>query len=261
MGDYIPVEPGVRLYVEDVNPGGANPIVFLHGWPLSHKQFEYQFNALAAAGYRCIGIDWRGFGNSDKPVSGYTFDRLAEDIRIVIETLGLRQFTLAGHSTGGGIAIKYASRYGGSGLSRLVLISAAAPRGFTKETADRMLAAALNDRPAMMRNLVDIFFFQYVTEPFAEWFFQMGMQAAGWSTAAVIVMLRDENLEDDVRRVNVPTLIVHGVHDKTIPFSQAEELHGKIAGSRLVPFHYSGHGAFYEERGKLNQLLGQFAGS
>lgn len=262
MGYFVPVEPGVRLYVEDLNPGGKKPIVFLHGWPLSHQQFEYQFNVLPAMGYRCIGIDWRGFGKSDKPFTGYTFDRLAEDIRIVIDTLRLPEFTLAGHSTGGAIAVNYAARYGKSGrLSRLVLMSAAAPRGFTKETADRLLAETLNDRPGMMRGVVDTFFFQYITKPFAEWFFQLGMQAAGWSTAAVIAMLRDEHLETAVQHVNVPTLIVHGVHDKVIPFAQAGQLQRKIRNSRLVPFHYSGHGAFYEERGKLNLLLQEFIGS
>ena len=72
MGYFVTVEPGVKLYVEDINPGGSKTIVFIHGWPLSHKQFEYQFDVLPAMGYRCIGIDWRGFGNSDKPMSGYT---------------------------------------------------------------------------------------------------------------------------------------------------------------------------------------------
>ncbi|MFK7694993.1 alpha/beta fold hydrolase [Paenibacillus sp. HJGM_3] len=258
MGYYVLVEPGVRLYVEDVNPGGGKTVVFLHGWPLSHKQFEYQFNVLPAMGYRCIGIDWRGFGNSDKPFHGYTFDRLAEDIRIVVDTLRLQHFTLAGHSTGGGIAIKYAARYRDSRLSRLVLIDAAAPRGFTKETADRLLAETLNDRPNMMRGITNTFFFQYITKPFSDWFFQLGMEAAGWSTAAVIVMLRDENLDADVQQVSVPTLIVHGTHDKVIPFAQAEELHRKISNSQLVPFLYSGHGAFYEERDKFNQLLSRF---
>ena len=121
------VEPGVNLYVEDINPGGSKTIVFLHGWPLSHKQFEYQFDVLPAMGYRCIGIDWRGFGNSDKPMSGYTYNRLADDIRTVVGALQLDNFTLVGHSTGGAIAIRYMSRYNGYGVSKLVLIDAAAP--------------------------------------------------------------------------------------------------------------------------------------
>lgn len=254
VGYYVYVEPEVKLYVEDINPRGSRTFVFLHGWPLSHKQFEYQFNVLPSMGFRCIGIDWRGFGQSDKPFTGYTLDRLAEDIRTVVDTLCLQQFTLVGHSTGGAIAIKYAARYGNR-LFRLFLIDAAAPRGFTKETADQLLTESLNDRPNMMRGITDTFFFQYITKPFSEWFIHLGMQAAGWSTAAIITMLRNEHLETEVQQLTVPTLIVHGVHDKVIPYSQAEELHAKIKNSQLVPFHYSGHGSFYEERDKLNQLL------
>lgn len=94
VGYYVYVEPEVKLYVEDINPTGSHTIVFLHGWPLNHKQFEYQFNVLPSMGCRCIGIDWRGFGQSDKPFTGYTLERLAEDIRIVVDTLCLQQFGL-----------------------------------------------------------------------------------------------------------------------------------------------------------------------
>lgn len=258
MGYYVNVEPGVKLFVEDLNPGGSKTIVFLHGWPLSHKQFEYQFNVLPAKGYRCIGIDWRGFGDSDKPFHGYNLDRLADDIHMVVEALKLQNFALAGHSTGGAIAVKYASRYNNFGLSHLILIDAAVPTGFTKPAAIQTLNESLNDRPKMMRDITDMFFFQYISPPFADWFFQTGMQAAGWSTAAIIKMLAEFNLEADLGRINVPTLIAHGTHDKVIPFSQAEEMHRKIRNSQLVPFHYSGHASFYCERDKMNKTIQQF---
>ncbi|BFT72509.1 alpha/beta fold hydrolase [Paenibacillus sp. P36] len=258
MGYYVTVEPDVNLYVEDINPEGSKTIVFLHGWPFSHDQFEYQFDVLPSLGFRCIGIDWRGFGKSDRPYSGYTLERLADDIRIVVDTLQLQNFVLAGHSTGGAIAIKYVVRYNGGGVSKLVLIDAAAPRGFTKETAAQLLKQTLNDRANMMQGVTDIFFFQYITKPLSDWFNKMGMQAAGWSTAAIIIMLRDFDLNADLPSIQVPTLIVHGIHDKVIPFSQAEEMHRKIPYSQLVPFMYSGHGSFYEERDKLNELLQEF---
>lgn len=260
MGYFVNVESGVKLYVEDINPGGGKTIVFLHGWPLSHKQFEYQFDVLPTRGYRCIGIDWRGFGQSDKPMSGYNFDRLADDIRAVVGALQLNDFTLAGHSTGGAIAIRYMARYNGYGVSKLVLIDAAAPTGFTKETANKLLIETVNDRPKMMRGITDTFFFQYITGPFSDWFFELGLQAAGWSTAAIILTLRDERLDADLPKITVPTLLIHGVHDKVIPFAQAQELNQKIKNSQLVPFHYSGHGPFWEERDKFNQLLMQFVG-
>lgn len=259
MGYFVEVASGVRLYVEDVNPNGRKTILFLHGWPLNHRQFEYQFDALTEAGFRCIGVDWRGFGQSDKPADGYNYNRLADDIHAVIAALGLTDITLAGHSTGGAIAIRYMSRHGRQGVSKLVLINAAAPVGFTAQTAGRLLAETRNDRPQMMRGITDTFFFQYVTGPFMDWFFQLGMQAAGWSTAAVIRMLRDEQLYRDLPRITVPTLIVHGIHDQVIPFAQAQEVNRLIAGSHLVPFAYSGHGSFWEERDKFNRLLAEFA--
>ena len=261
MGHYVSVESGVKLYVEDINPEGSKTIVFLHGWPLNHKQFEYQFDVLPAMGYRCIGIDWRGFGKSDKPISGYDYNRLADDIRTVVGVLQLDNFTLVGHSTGGAIAIRYMSRYNGYGVSKLVLVDAAAPIGFTTETANNFLKETLNDRPKMMQDVTDGFFFQHITKQFSDWFFQLGLQAAGWSTAAIIITLRDERLYTDLQKILVPTLIIHGVHDKVIPFAQAQELNQKIKNSQLVPFHFSGHGPFWEERENFNQLLRKFIGS
>jgi len=254
----VNVESGVNLYVEDLNPEGNKTIVFIHGWPLSHKQFEYQFNVLPTMGYRCIGIDWRGFGNSDKPIDGYNLDRLADDIRAVVGTLQLENFALVGHSTGGAIAIRYMTRYNGYGVSQLVLVDAAAPIGFSEETANRYLEQSLNDRPKLMQEVIDGFFFQYITTRFSDWFFQMGMQAAGWSTAAIVVLLREVNLYKDLARIVAPTLIIHGIHDKVIPFSQAQELNQLIPNSQLFPFKYSGHGAFWEERDKFNRLLTKF---
>lgn len=258
MGYYIEVESGVRLFVEDINPAGSRTIVFLHGWPLSHKQFEYQFDVLPAMGFRCVGIDWRGFGKSDKPYGGYHYDRLADDIRVVIKTLRLSGITLVGHSTGGSIAIRYMTRHRGYGVSKAVLIDAAAPTGFTADTAGKFLKQTLNDRPNMMRDVTDTFFFQYISLPFSEWFFQMGLEAAGWSTAAVVRMLRDETLYADLPAIRTPTLIVHGIHDKVIPFAQAQSLHQQIKGSVLVPFQYSGHGLFWEERDRFNGALSSF---
>jgi non-heme chloroperoxidase len=260
VGYFVNVESGVNLYVEDINPGSSKTILFLHGWPLNHNQFEYQFDVLPSMGYRCIGIDWRGFGKSDKPMNGYNYNRLADDIRAVVGALQLNNFTLAGHSTGGAIAIRYMARYNGYGVSKLILIDAAAPTGFTAETASTFLAEALNDRPKMIRRVTETFFFQYISDPFSNWFFQMGLQAAGWSTAAIIVTLRDEKLDADLPKISVPTLIIHGIHDKVIPFAQAQVLNQQIKNSKLVPFQYSGHGPFWEERDKFNQLMAQFIG-
>ena len=161
MGYYVKVEPNVKIYVEDLNPEGKKTILFLHGWPGSHKLFEYQFDQLPKMGYRCIGIDQRGFGESDKPFTGYNYDRLSDDVRCVVDALKLKDFTLAGHSTGGAIAIRYMSRHKEYGVSKLALFSAVAPSliqtpsfpvGVKKEVIDDLIQGAYNDRPKMLRD-------------------------------------------------------------------------------------------------------------
>lgn len=267
MEYYITVEPNVKIYVEDLNPEGDKTILFIHGWPANHKLFEYQFNELPKKGYRCIGLDIRGFGNSDKPWRGYCYDRLADDIRCVVETLKLQNFTLAGHSVGGAISIRYMARYNGYGVSKLALIAAAAPSftkrpdfpyGLTKEDVNKIIQETYNDRPKMLQGFGDMFFFQYVTGSFSDWFFQLGLQAAGWSTAKLAISLRDESLFSDLPKIHVPTLILHGIHDKICPFPLAEAQRKGIENSKLVPFENSGHGLFWEQRDKLNKELTQF---
>ena len=175
MGYYVQVEPDVNIYVEDLNPEGEKTILFIHGWPGNHRLFEYQFDQLPKMGYRCIGVDTRGFGNSDKPWKGYDYDRLADDVRGVVEALKLQDFTLGGHSTGGAIAIRYMARHNGYGVSKLALFAAAAPSliqrpyfpyGLQREDVIKIIQGTYNDRPEMLRGFGDMFFFQHVTAGF-----------------------------------------------------------------------------------------------
>jgi len=267
VGYYVRVEPNVKIYVEDLNPEGKKTILFLHGWPGSHKLFEYQFDQLPKMGYRCIGIDTRGFGNSDKPYGGYDYNRLADDVKCVVDALKLQDFTLAGHSTGGAIAIRYMARHKGQGVTKLALFAAAAPSlikrpnfpyGLEKEDVMKIIQGTYTDRPKMLSDFGDIFFFQHITKPFSDWFFQLGLQAAGWSTVAIANTWIDEVLFSDLAEISVPTLIIHGVHDKVVPFSLAEVQKLGIKDSKLIPFKFSGHGAFYDERDKFNEELVKF---
>lgn len=269
MGYYITVEKNVNIYVEDLNPDGENTILFLHGWPGSHRLFEYQFDVLPEMGFRCIGIDTRGFGNSDKPFDGYDYDRLADDVRAVIDVLGLKDITLAGHSTGGAIAIRYMARHRGYGVSKLALFAAAAPSlikrpdfpyGLDKEAVVQIIDGTNTDRPSMLVGFGNMFFFQHITEPFSQWFFQIGLQAAGWATAAIANTWLREVLFSDLEEIDVPTLIIHGIHDQIVPYSLGEIQHQYIKDSRLILLEFSGHGAFYDQKDEFNRALAEFAG-
>lgn len=270
MGYYITVDGNVNIFVEDLNPECKQTILFLHGWPGSHKLFEYQFDVLPQMGFRCIGIDTRGFGDSDKPFCGYDYDRLADDVREVIDALNLQNITLAGHSTGGAIAIRYMARHKGYGVSRLALFAAAAPSlikrpdfpyGLDKEAVLQIIDGTYADRPNMLRNFGDMFFFQHITQPFSDWFFQIGLQAAGWATAAIANTWIREVLFSDLNAITVPTLIIHGIHDKVVPYVLGEIQHQYIRYSTLLPFEFSGHASFYDQKDEFNKALAEFAGN
>jgi len=267
MGYYITVKDNVNIYVEDLNPHGRKTIVFLHGWPGSHKLFEYQFDKLPEMGYRCIGIDTRGFGDSDKPFDGYDYNTLADDVRCVVEALGLKDFTLLGHSTGGAIAVRYMGRHRGYGVSKLVLVAAAVPSlikrpnfpyGVDREGIMQTIEDTYNDRPQMLRDFGNRFFFQHITQAFSDWFFQLGLQAAGWATAKIAQTWIREVLFDDLKSICVPTLIIQGIHDKIVPMKLSEIQHKMIQSSTLLLFEFSGHASFYDEKDKFNKALVDF---
>ena len=270
MGYYIKVKDKVKIYVEDLRPECKKSIVFLHGWPANHNLFEYQFNKLPKLGYRCIGIDTRGFGKSDKPFNGYDYNTLAEDLKDVVEALGLSDFTLAGHSTGGAIAARYMYRYKGYGVSKLVLIAAAAPSlikrpnfpyGLDIETVLQIIEGTYNDRPQMLQDFGNKFFFQHSSEAFSKWFFRLGLQAAGWATAAIAKTWINEVLFADLESISVPTLIIHGIHDKIVPFELGKIQHSMIRNSILIPFEFSGHGSFYDQKDEFNNVIDKFIGN
>ncbi len=268
MGRYIEVEAGIKIYVEDLNPSGNKTILFVHGWPGNHNLFEYQFDVMPKKGYRCIGIDYRGFGKSDRPWNGYDYDRLADDLKVVIDEMGIKDFTLSGHSTGGAIVVRYMARHNGYGVSKLGLFAAAVPSlirrpyfpyGQSRETILEIIRGTYEDRPQMLRGFGDIIFFKRVSEPFSKWIFDLGLQAAGWSTAAVAnTWLGEEGLFEDMKKIAVPTIILHGLDDQVCLFPLAEAQHEGIKNSKLVPFENCGHFLFYDQKDRFNEELMAF---
>jgi non-heme chloroperoxidase len=270
MGFYIRVEPDVKLFVEDLNPLGDNTILFVHGWPGNHRLFEYQFDMLPKLGFRCIGIDYRGFGQSDKPWHGYDYDQLSDDLRCVIETMKLSHITLLGHSTGGGIAVRYMARHRGYGAAKLALCAAAAPSliqrpyfpyGLPRQDVLNIIRNTYTDRPQMLRDFGKIILYKPVTPALSDWLFQLGLQAAGWATASIAeTWLDEEGLFEDLTQINVHTLIMQGVHDEVVLPQLSVVQHNSINNSILVPFEESGHFLFIDQKEKFSNELARFAG-
>lgn len=264
---FVEVEDRVKLYVKDLNPGYEDAVVFIHGWPVNHKMFEYQLNFLPNYNFRCVAIDLRGFGNSDKPWHGYCYNRLADDIRFVIEELNLRNITLVGFSMGGAIAIRYLSRYKKSRVKKLALLSAAAPV-FTKredypygksiEEVNKLILDTYENRPEMVSEFGKIFFNTEVTPNFRTWFNGLGLEGENYSTIKTAVSLRDEDLRNDLKNIDVPTGIFHGKKDKVCPYELALEMKKGIDNSVLYTFENSGHGIFYDELEEFNKKFTEF---
>lgn len=264
---WIDVGRGVRLHVQDWGEG--KPIVLVHGWPSSHRIFERQMLALADRGYRAIGIDQRGFGLSDKPWQGNDYDTWARDVVTVVEALGLHDVTLAGYSMGGAIALHAVAATRSPRISRLALISAAAPRlvqgpdnpwGLPPEAFDGMLQAILADRAAFFNAFIPGMFHTPISAEYHAWFTGLVLGASLRATVRGLEEARDRDLRADLATIDIPTTIIHGVHDTVVPFGLAEEQQRSIAGATLVPFEQSGHGIFVDEPDRLTDELARIAG-
>jgi non-heme chloroperoxidase len=265
--EFIQIGPDVRLHIRDWGKG--KPIVFIPGWPLSHEMFEYQFIHLPLHGFRCVGITQRGFGRSSKPWGEYNYDIFADDIKKVLEALDLRDVTLAGHSMGGAVALRYMARHKSERVSRLALFGAAAPSfikrpgfpyGLEPSAVDGFIELCHADRAKLNEDFGKIFFRgdNAVSPKLGEWFHNMGMEASPHATAACLIALRDSDLREDLPRIKVPTTIFHATQDKICLFQLAEAMAAGIKGSKLVRFENSGHGLFYEEKDKFNKELMDF---
>jgi len=264
------VDGGVRYAVQDLNPRGKKTIVFVHGWPMSKEIFECQYDVLPEYDIRCVSIDIRGFGDSDKPWRGYNYNQLADDLCKCMQECSLQDVTLCGFSIGGAICIRYMARHRGARVSRLALMGAAAPSfvqrpgfpcGMTLEQVEDLITQIYNDRPRSVFNFCKQCFATTPSPEYLQWLQGLCTQAGGWSTIKCAEALRDEDLRSALSKVRVPTCILHGVQDRICPFPLAEAMHQGIRDSFVVPFEKSGHCLFYEERNKCNSTLIDFISS
>lgn len=267
--EYIEVEKNVHLHITDGGEGKA--IVLIPGWPLSDEMYEYQYNDLINAGYRVVGITLRGFGRSSKPYGSYKYNVHALDIKRVLDQLDIKEATLCGFSMGGAIAATYVSLYGSTRVSKLVLAGAATPSwtqlndfpyNLPKSDVDELIALNDSDRPKLLSNFGKIFSATETSlnEGIGNWLTHINLSASSYATGKCLMALRDTDLRSDLKKIEIPTLIMHGKKDKICSFDLAEQTQKMIPDAKLVAFEKSGHSLFLEETKKFNAELIKFAG-
>lgn len=268
MRYQIKVSDGTKIAVYDANPYGRETIVLVHGWPLSHKIFEYQLPVLLCQGFRVITMDLRGFGNSDMPVCGYEYDRLARDLYEIVKQLCLRQFFLGGFSMGGAIVLRYMRLFHGFGVKKLLLFAAASPSwtkrcdfdaGWERGKVNQMIEEIERDRAAFAcRFAFEQLFHEEHSEAIKHYFESIVLSATGYATVQTAYSLRDEDGREDLFAVHVPTAVFQGAYDLVVPKALTTYQYECIDGAVLYCLENSGHGVMYDEAEALNQDMMEF---
>jgi len=263
----------IDLYYED--HGSGQPVVLIHGYPLSGASWEKQVPVLLGAGYRVITYDRRGFGKSSQPTTGYNYDTFAEDLHQLIAQLKLRDFTLVGFSMGGGEVARYIGKYGSKGVSKAVIISSVVPyllkSGDNPEGLDASVFAGIENAVAADRYAFFTGFFQnfYNTDLLLGKRVSQQAIAADWNVAATAsatasvacVATWHEDFRKDLERVDVPTLVIHGDDDHIVPLVAAGARTAKmIKGARLHVVKGGPHGVTWTHAEEVNTQLLSFLG-
>jgi non-heme chloroperoxidase len=263
----------IDLYYED--HGSGQPIVLIHGYPLSGASWEKQVPVLLGAGYRVITYDRRGFGKSSQPTTGYNYDTFAEDLHQLIAQLKLRDFTLVGFSMGGGEVARYIGKYGSKGVSKAVIISSVVPyllkSGDNPEGLDASVFAGIENAVAADRYAFFTGFFQnfYNTDLLLGKRVSQQAIAADWNVAATAsatasvacVATWHEDFRKDLERVDVSTLVIHGDDDHIVPLVAAGARTAKmIKGARLHVVKGGPHGVTWTHAEEVNTQLLSFLG-
>jgi len=247
----ITTRDGAQIYYKDW--GSGQPIVFSHGWPLSADAWEDQMLFLASHGYRCIAHDRRGHGRSSQPWNGNDMDTYVEDLQELMMRLDVRGAVHVGHSTGGGEAARYVARHGQSrGVAKLVLIgavppvmlkSASNPGGTPMEAFDQIRASVLADRSQFWKDLSVPFYGanrpgSKVSQGLRDSFWLQGMMAGHKAVYDCIKAFSETDFTEDLKKITVPTLILHGDDDQIVPIDDSAKLSAKLlrnATLRIVP--------------------------
>ena len=253
-----------------VDAGTGQPVVLIHGWPLSHRMWESQITALVDAGYRCVAYDRRGFGESGKPAAGYDYDTFASDLNDLMVSLDLRDAVLAGFSMGGGEVARYIGRYGTDRVAKAMLLGAVPP--FLLKTADNpdgvdgsvfdgMIEEVKADRIAFLETFFPNFYnwdapHEGVTNDLIPFSKSIAWIASPIATAECITAFGTTDFRADLAKIDVPTLVVHGDADRIVPIDiSGKKSAAAIEGSRMEVIAGAPHGFAATHARRLNELM------
>src|SRR3989449_8595990 len=262
----------IEIYYED--HGSGEPVVLIHGWPLSGASWEKQVTDLLNAGHRVITYDRRGFGQSSKPTTGYDYSTFAEDLHKLVTELDLRDFARVGFSMGGGEVARYLGKYGSERVSKAVFMAAIPP--FLLRTADNpqgvdavafegIKAGIAADRPAFLSQFlsdffnVDVFRGKQITDQAVQLNWNIAAGASPKGTMDCVTAFSSTDFRNNLKRIDVPTLFIHGSHARIGPFPvAAKRMPGLVKGSKLITVEGAPHGLNWTHSAKLDPELVHF---
>ncbi len=267
----IKTTDGTQIYYKDWGTG--QPIVFSHGWPLTADAWEDQMLFLASRGYRCIAHDRRGHGRSSQPWNGNDMDTYADDLEALVKTLDLKNAIHVGHSTGGGEVARYIGRHGTKRVAKAVLIGAVTPlmlktannpNGLPIEVFDNIRASVISDRSQFFKDLTTPFYGASrpdakVSQGLRDSFWRQGMQAGFKGVFDCIKAFSETDFTEDLKKFDVPTLILHGDDDQIVPIGASAMPSSKIIkNARLEVYKGAPHGMCSTHKNQINADLLSF---